>query len=112
MATAGGTPNKRTIIDALVVAFSHSGVRDVVGTDALRSVLEVEFHEMFSGSEFDLQPLWDLLSEQPGFVANDAIPPICVFKSWGPRLFINVLLPKDVSNLEPVECNQRAGRMS
>ncbi len=58
MTTSGNQPNKRAIIDALVLAFSYSDVREVVGTDALRSVLEVEYRELISGTEFNIQPLW------------------------------------------------------
>lgn len=109
MAEPQRRPEKRTIIDALVLAFSHSEIRAVVGTDALRSVLEVEFKDMMSGSTFDLEQLWDLLQSQPGFTAEAAVPPMCLFKSWEARLGIEVKMPAE---LEELSASERASRAS
>jgi hypothetical protein len=108
MAEAQRRPEKRVIIDALVLAFSHSEIRSVVGTDALRSVLEVEFKDMMSKTTFDLEQLWDLLLSQPGFTAEAAVPPMCLFKSWEQRLGIEVKLPAELGDLSESDRASRA----
>jgi hypothetical protein len=109
MAEAQRRPDKRAIVDALVLAFSHSDIRSVVGTDALRSVLDVEYKDMLSGSTFDLAQLWELLQTQPGFTADAATPPMCVFKSWESRLGIEVKLPAELAGLS---ASERTGQAS
>ena len=99
MADTSGAAQKRTVIEALVLAFAHSEAREMVGTDALRSVLEVEYYELVSDGVINLQPLWELLEQQPGFDAEKAKPPICIFKSWQRRLTIEVKLPDSLQGL-------------
>jgi hypothetical protein len=108
MARPSPAPQKRDVIDALVLAFSHSKLRSVVGTDALRSVLDVEYRDMLSGNVFDLGPLWELLEEQPGFDAALAAPPMCQFKTWERRLGLEVAMPAALADLKASEIIQRA----
>src|SRR5215813_10841226 len=54
-----GPASKRTIVDAIVLAFSKSDVRDVVGTDALRMVLEGRYVDMIkTAGVLTLQPVY------------------------------------------------------
>lgn len=99
MADTSVASQKRMVIEALVLAFANSQARDIVGTDALRSVLEVEYHELVSDGVINLQPLWELLEQQPGFEAPQALAPVCAFKSWEKRLAIQVQLPDSLSEL-------------
>src|SRR5262245_40357711 len=85
--------NKQVVIDALVLVFSRSKLRDVVGTDALKVVLDVQYRDMLRGSELHLEPLWALLVEQPGFDEQAARSPIARFKRLGGRLGVSVVLP-------------------
>jgi hypothetical protein len=93
------TPSRRIVVDAIVLAFSASKLRDVVGTDALRTVLDVEFKDMVESGSLDLQILWELLEEQPGFDAALAAPPICVIKGWEDKLRIPVDMPDALAGL-------------
>ncbi len=108
MAEAQTPAAKSTIIDALVLACSHSGIREVVGTDALRSVLEVEYRELMAEGSFDLQQLWELFQDQPGFDPEAAAAPLCRFKTWERQLGISVTLPESLRQLDAGEVQQRA----
>jgi hypothetical protein len=95
--------NKQAVIDALVLVFSRSKLREVVGTDALKVVLDVQYREMLRGSELHLEPLWSLLVEQPGFDEQAARPPIARFKRLGERLGITVVLPSAMASCDDLE---------
>lgn len=96
---AGGKPQKEQVIDALVLAFARSDLSAVVGSDALRSVLAVEYHDMVSDGVFDMALLWELLEEQAGFDPALAMPPLCSFKSWESRMGLEVQLPTQLAEL-------------
>jgi hypothetical protein len=102
-------PKKELVIDTLVLAFSRSRLRDVVGTDALRSVLDIQYRDMVRGNELLLQPLWSLLSEQPGFDADAAKPPLARFKRLEGKLGVVVTLPEAMVGLGEVELMSLAG---
>jgi len=96
-------PSKPVIIDALVLVFSRSKIKDIVGTDALRSVLDIQYKDLISGNTFDLQGVWDLLAEQPGFDAEFAKPPVARFKQLEGPLGIRIVLPASMKDIGPVE---------
>ncbi len=104
MAESRSAASKATVVDAIVLAFAHSEASDLVGTDALRSVLSVEYHDMRTDTGLDLTSLWELLEEQPGFTPEMALPPICLFKSWEDKLGLEVTLPPAASALSAKEC--------
>jgi hypothetical protein len=81
------------VLDAVVLAFSRSALKEVVGTDALRTVLSGLGKDLVTPDRLKLQGLWDILETQPGFVANDAAPPILLIKTWQARLDRAVDLP-------------------
>lgn len=90
---------KREIVDALVLAFSHSGLSDVVGSDALRMVLDGQYVDLMEGRTFRIDKLWSLLEEQPGFSADLALPPLCRFMSWQSILELQPKLPPALETL-------------
>ena len=96
-------PSKSVTIDALVLVFSHSKVRDIVGTDALRTVVSVEYRDLTANGYFDLQAIWELLEEQPGFDADAAVAPMCRFKTWQRHLNMEVRLPDALRNMSEGE---------
>lgn len=100
---AGGKPEKDQVIDALVLAFARSDMSGIAGTDALRSVMAVEYHDMVSDGVFDMTLLWELLEEQPGFESDKALAPLCLFKSWEARLGLAVQLPPHLNELSDKE---------
>jgi len=87
------------IIDALVLACQHSPIAGVVGKDALRGVLEVEYRELIADGSFNLQAVWELFEDQPGFDPEAAIGPLCRFKTWERQLGIEVTLPDMLQKL-------------
>ncbi|HUH01127.1 MAG TPA: hypothetical protein VML75_03970 [Kofleriaceae bacterium] len=105
---AEGKTQKDQVIDALVLAFARSDMSGVAGEDALRSVLAVEYHDMVSNGVFDMALLWELLEEQPGFDADQAVPPLCLFKSWEARMGLSVQLPPQLEELSDKERALRA----
>ena len=97
----GAAPaSKQTIIDLLVLVFSRSEVRDLVGTDALRSVLAIRYQEMVRRDELLLEPLWALLSDQPNFDPAAATPALCRFKTWESHIGLQVVLPAALGDID------------
>ncbi len=90
-------------MEALVLAFSHSKLKDVVGGDALRMVLAGQYRDMVSGNTMNLQVVWDLLHDQPNFNVEDAKPPFCAMKSWEKELRVSAQLPSQLADLGPTE---------
>ncbi len=94
---------KTRVIEALVLALSSSELREIVGTDALRSVLTVEYNDLVESGSFDLQQVWELLEQQPGFSAEAARAPMCRFTSWEEELGIRVTPPDALTTLDAKE---------
>ncbi len=103
-------PDKEQVIDALVLVFAHSDIAKVVGTDALRSVLAVEYHDMIEGNIFDMQQLWELLADQPGFDATAAEPPLCLLKNWESKLSLEFQLPEHLAEMSDRDRALRAAQ--
>ncbi len=93
--------DKAMVIEAVVLAFSRSDARLLVGTDALRGVLDIEYRDLVSSGSFDLQQVWELLEEQPGFDPLAVTPPLCLFKSWEDKLGVAITLPDSLAGLAP-----------
>src|SRR5262249_22502127 len=54
--------SRTAVTEALVLVFSNSALRDVVGTDALRTAISVRYKDMIQHpGVLDLTPLWDIL---------------------------------------------------
>jgi hypothetical protein len=96
------------ILDSIVLAFSKSAMREVVGTDALRTLLAGLAKEMVTPDSLKLQPLWSLLEDQPGFVKNDAAPPMLLIKTWQTKLGVIVELPDAFGEVSPEDCARYA----
>jgi hypothetical protein len=109
--TVAKAPSKRTIVEAIVLAFSKSDVREVVGTDALKTVLDARYVEMVrTPGLLQLQPVYDLLASQPGFRPELAAAPFCRVKLWEHRLRIPVELPRELSGLTSLDLDRQAQR--
>ena len=111
MADVRRTAPKGVVIDALVMAFSNSGLREVVGSDALRTVVNAQYLDIMHGHVFRSQPLYNLLAEQPGFDADMAAPPFCLFKAWESKLGIEVVLPDELAALTHGDRSRRAAEV-
>lgn len=101
-------PGQKQHIDALVLAFSHSRARALVGTDALRTVLAGQYRDLVQGDTLHLDEVWNLLEGQPGFDAAMVKPPLCRFKLWESDLEIAVALPQAMGRLSPLEVRSLA----
>ncbi len=90
-----------TLIDVVVLVFARSELKNLVGTDALRTVLNGSQRAMFpSPGTMSLQPVWDLIEEQPGFDAELAVPPMCRLKTWESRLKVKIEMPTALADLD------------
>lgn len=92
-------PAGRVPLEALILAFAHSRAKALVGTDALRSVLSGQYRQLHHDGMFDLQPVWELLAQQPGFDPDEVRPPLCRFKSWEGQLGLAVAMPAAMAEL-------------
>jgi hypothetical protein len=92
------------LIDVIVLVFARSELRELVGTDALRSVLEGLQRQLFPDpNTIALQVVWELLESQPGFQAEHALAPICRLKSWETSLDVKVVLPDGLEGLDDAQ---------
>lgn len=99
--TDRSSPPVGTLLDVVVLCFAKSELKELVGTDALRVVLESKQREIFP--ELDvmaLQPVWELLESQEGFDKKKAFAPVCRIKSWEGRLKIRVDMPSTLDVLD------------
>ncbi len=102
-----------TLIDVIVLVFARSELKNLVGTDALRTVLSGSQRALFpEPGTMSLQPVWELIESQPGFDAELAIPPMCRLKAWEAPLKVKVELPESLVHLDlatrekkAMECN-------
>src|SRR6266545_5157252 len=101
-------PPSRVPLEALILAFSHSRAKVLVGTDALRSVLSGQYRELYREGVFTLEPVWQLLSQQPGFDPEHARPPLCRFKAWEKELRLTIHLPQAMAHLVAREVTELA----
>jgi hypothetical protein len=99
-----GTPNQEVIIGSIVTAFSHSKIADLVGTDALRSVLTGQYRDLVVEGTLHLQRIWSLLQEQPGFDPKNARGPFCVLKLWEEQMGVEVALPEHLAGIGHSQC--------
>jgi len=96
-------------LEALILAFAHSRAKALVGTDALRSVLSGQYRELHKDGHFDLEPVWELLAQQPGFDPDVVRPALCRFKSWEGHLGLSVSMPAAMTGLDEGERATLAG---
>lgn len=102
-----------TLIDVIVLVFARSELKNLVGTDALRTVLSGSQRALFpEPGAMSLQPVWELIESQPGFDADLAIPPMCRLKAWENQLKVKVEMPEPLAHLDlatrekkAMECN-------
>jgi hypothetical protein len=99
----GETPNRESVLESITVVFANSKLKDVVGTDALKSVLAGQYRELVVGKTLHLQVIWDLLEDQPDFDAKDAIAPFSVLKTWESELGLTVNVPKALKKYSATE---------
>lgn len=99
----GETPNRESVLESITVVFAHSKLKDVVGTDALKSVLSGQYRDLVTDGELNLQVVWDLLEDQPGFDSAKALAPFCLLKTWEKDLNIKVLVPKALADRTATE---------
>ncbi len=103
-------PEKSRVIDAISLAFAHSSMRDLVGRDALRTVLSAEYPALTSGQVLRLQHIWDLLESQPGFAPDDAGPAFFRIAGWTRELGLPVELPTQLSEVPNDKRNRLASQ--
>jgi hypothetical protein len=102
-----------TLIDVVVLVFARSELKNLVGTDALRTVLNGSQRALFpEPGVMSLEPVWELIESQPGFEADKAVPPMCRLKTWEGQLKVKVEMPSALAELDmaarankAMECN-------
>lgn len=92
--------SRKATIDVVVLVLTHSPIRNLVGTDALRTVLEVRYRDMVGDGALSLEPLWALLGDQPGFDAAEASPAMAKLKVLERQLGLEVRLPAAMAEVD------------
>jgi hypothetical protein len=103
MPPADAEKTKRLVIEGLVLAFANSKARSLVGTDALRSVLGVQYRDLSRGGTFDLGPLAELFEGQPGYEPEPVSAALLRFKSWEANIGIAIKLPEGLAALSDAD---------
>ncbi len=88
---------RRVLIDALMMCLSKSRVVQVVDAVTTRGVLDSASSEMWREGEFRLDPVWKILTAQPGLSAEDVAPPLLMFKAYEGELGVAVRMPQALS---------------
>jgi hypothetical protein len=91
------------MIDGLMLALSHSKLQHMASSKQLSTILNIEYAEIVESGAVDLQVLWDLLAEEPGFDSEDAEAPMCTLKGWTEHFGMDVVLPEHLRNLSDRE---------
>jgi hypothetical protein len=100
---AAPTPKRDVIIGAIILAVSSSKLTNIVGMDALRTVLSGQYRDLVEGGVLRLPHVWDLLADQPGFDADAARAPMAVLHSWEKDLGLSVELPAPMRDATATE---------
>lgn len=107
---ASNAPGQKEHVEALVLAFSNSRAKSLVGTDALRTVVSGQYRELLQDGKLNLEGVWGLLESQPGFDPELVKPPLARFKLWESDLGIDIVLPQAMSQLAALEVRSLADR--
>lgn len=99
----GETPNRESVLESIALVFSQSKLKDVVGKDALKSVLSGQYRDLVHEKTLRLQVVWDLLSDQPDFDAELAVAPFSVLKTWEDELGLTVEVPRKLASLSSTQ---------
>lgn len=98
-------------MEALILALGSSEISKIVNIGTLRYFIEFTFRDMFSGTSFDLGPLWNTLAAEPGLTPEMIYPPLLQFREWQGRLGITVTLPKPMQGLGQAEVDGHLARI-
>jgi hypothetical protein len=63
----------------------------------------MQWRDMLRGSNLELEPLWSLLKEQPGFDAELAKPPVARLKLLEPRINLTIVVPSEMAAMTEIE---------
>src|SRR2546423_474312 len=93
----------RVLVDALLLCLARSSVAKAIDVQTLRSVFESALGELWREGEFRLQPVWKILTSQPGVSSKELAPVMLVFKTLEERLMVQVRLPDPLASLPKSE---------
>ncbi len=99
----GETPNRESVLESIALVFSQSKLKELVGKDALKSVLSGQYRDLVRDNVLQLQVVWDLLADQPDFDADSAVAPFSLLKTWEDDLNLKVEVPKKLAGLSATE---------
>jgi hypothetical protein len=102
-------PSKNTLVDVILLALGSTPLREL-GLDALRGVLASDPRLSILDGAVDLDPVWEVISSQPGFDVELAGPPLCYVKTLEERLGVAVRLPRSLADLTDSEVRLRGSR--
>src|SRR5436305_146235 len=93
----------RVLVDALMLCLARSNIAKAIDAQTVRGVLESALGELWREGEFRLQPVWKILTSQPGVSGKELAPVMLVFKSLEERLVVQVRLPDALASLPKSE---------
>ncbi len=94
---------RRVLVDALMMCLERSRVCQLVDAATVRGVIDSASRELWREGEFRLDPVWKLLTSQPGLTAEEVAPPLLLFKAYEKELGVTVRVPQALTAIPRAE---------
>ena len=94
-------PKRKILVDLLCLCIERSQLVKVLSVDTVRYVIESALGQIYREGEFRLEPLWAILSKEPGLTAEMSAAPLLAFKGLEEQINLRIRLPADVIGMQP-----------
>ena len=89
---------RKLMLELLGGCIEKSRVRDIVGMETIRFVLESSVAPKWRGQgDFEIEGIWKILSKEPGLSHQEAALPLLVFSTYEEDLGVPIKLPEELS---------------
>lgn len=103
-----GDPGRGEVLDALFLAFDHSGLRGPLSSEAFGALVEGLGEALFDGQTLDLAVLSEELETAAQVHPQQSDPLLCRLKAWERALGVEVRLPERLEALSDFDRQQQA----
>ncbi len=92
---------KQAVIKAILESIDNSPAGEIIDPEKLRDFLEEDLDEMWEEDAYDLQLIWDVLSDAPKITEDMLIKAFLLLEKKLDTLPVKVWIPARVRNLTP-----------
>lgn len=91
---------RRLMLELLSGCIEKSKVRDIVGMETVRFVLESSVAPKWRGQgDFELDAIWKILSKEPGLSQQEAALPLLIFSTYELDVEVKIKLPDELASV-------------